>query len=285
MSGEETDSEFGGRPRGRSRNPAYLPPKDALEGDRLNLQHRILQDALQGNFAVPLEQGVANILDVGSGTGIWGEEMALDFPGARIVNVDVDPFVPTVLARERTVRPPNFHFVQSNILQGLPFPDGVFDFTHQRMLVGAIPIPEWSNVVRELIRVTRPGGWIELLEVGNTFNNAGPATIRLMGWTMDLVAPRGMDFGFMEQLGRVADEAGLEVQQVRHLDLPLGTWDSHVGVLMEKNLLMAFEMLGPMVCEALNVAAADHASALQAAPAEWASNRVTCRFHLVQGQA
>jgi hypothetical protein len=54
-------------------------------------------------------------------------------------------------------------FVQANILHGLPFPDGQFTSTHQRLLVAAIPALQWPRVIRELVCVTRPGGWIELV--------------------------------------------------------------------------------------------------------------------------
>lgn len=65
-------------------------------------------------------------------------------------------------------------------LKGLPFPDQQFDYVHQRLLVAAIPAANWPEVIHELVRVTRPGGWVELLEVGVTIERASPETTRLL---------------------------------------------------------------------------------------------------------
>ncbi|WP_146747050.1 methyltransferase domain-containing protein [Thermogemmatispora tikiterensis] len=73
-------------------------------------------------------------------------------------------------------------FVRANVLEGLPFADCQFCYTHQRLLVAAIPARSWPGVVRELVRVTRPGGWIEWLERSDGIQPAGPATRRLQQW-------------------------------------------------------------------------------------------------------
>src|SRR5579883_3390033 len=69
----------------------YALPKDLEEGQRLNLQHYIFRYVLRGNYAAPLTEAVTTILDVGSGTGIWGQEMAQLFPSARIFGLDLEP--------------------------------------------------------------------------------------------------------------------------------------------------------------------------------------------------
>jgi SAM-dependent methyltransferase len=273
-----------GRLRTRSRNLTYILPKNASEAGRLDLQHHILRHALR-DLATPLEADViANILDVGCGTGIWGDEMAQGLPEARVINVDIDPSKRTG-AGGMAVRPPNWHFVQGSILQGLPFPDDLFDFTHQRLLVGAIPPSEWPSAIRELIRVTRPGGWIELLELDDTYHDAGPASVRLEGWTDEVFARRGLSTKFIQQLASVAEAAGLRGTQPRLLDLPVGSWDSPWGELLEQDLLNLLDTLRPMIHQQLNVSSADFSSAVEAARAEWAQRRTTFRFHLVRGQA
>src|SRR5256885_1849061 len=207
-------------PRGRERT--YVLPKDALEGDRLDLQHHLLRYALKGDYAAPIEGDLGRILDAGSGTGVWGEEMALDFPNALIVDLDLDRPSGTVRANLPTTPTPNHPFVQGNLLSGLPFGDHTFDFTHQRLLSVGIPQRAWPDVIRELVRVTRPGGWIELLESGFTLRNGGPGTIRLMEWGHEFFARRGIDLRFLEGLGKVAAEAGLREVESQFLDLPLG---------------------------------------------------------------
>jgi SAM-dependent methyltransferase len=66
--------------------------------------------------------------------------------------------------------------VRANVLEGLPFPSGQFCYTHQGLLVAAIPARAWPTVVQELVHVTRPGGWIELLELSDLIQPAGRRT-------------------------------------------------------------------------------------------------------------
>ncbi len=145
----------------------YAMPADTDEINRLDFQHYMLRFALQGNYAAPVTRP-ASILDVGTGTGRWAREVALEFPAAKITAVDItpppadEPAAPGAL----NLRPPNYTFAAANVLEGLPFPDASFDFVHMRLLYLAIPHDRWPSVVSELVRVARPGGWVESLEGG-----------------------------------------------------------------------------------------------------------------------
>ncbi|WP_376797125.1 class I SAM-dependent methyltransferase [Thermogemmatispora sp.] len=174
----------GGPPSARQRHylddVPYLLPKDPLEDQRLNYQHHALYRTLSNHYLAPLSpERLCTILDVGTGTGIRALEMQALFPHAIVVGVDVS------LASLPQPVPPTCVFVRANVLEGLPFPDSQFCYTHQRLLVAAIPAQAWPGVVRELVRVTRPGGWIELLELSDVFQPAGPATRRLLQWGED----------------------------------------------------------------------------------------------------
>ncbi|MGH2504736.1 MAG: class I SAM-dependent methyltransferase, partial [Ktedonobacterales bacterium] len=172
----------------------YALPADDEEINRLDFQHYMLRFAFQGNFAAPITNP-ASILDAGAGTGRWAVEMAQTFPDANVIGVDVKP--PAVDERADALghadpRPPNYTFVLANLLEGLPFPDHTFDYTHQRLLFTAIPHDRWPGAARELVRVTRPGGWVELVDsIG--LANGGPNVERLMDWIRRLSAMRGVD--------------------------------------------------------------------------------------------
>lgn len=138
----------------------YALPKDLSEIKRLDFQHYIYRQILHGNFLVPLTNPRA-ILDVGCGTGIWGKEMAQQFPTTQAYGLDLENL------KESGTLPPNYQFAQGNLLEELPFAHNTFDFVHQRLiLASAIPLARWSDVLKELLRVTRPGGWLELPEMG-----------------------------------------------------------------------------------------------------------------------
>src|SRR5258708_28174968 len=107
MSGEANQRVNNGR-RFREDVP-YLLPKDLGEDERLNLQHYVFRSVLKGNYVVPLSERVTHILDVGSGSGIWGREVALGFPSASVFGLDLEP--PRAVSSSATVppSPPNYH--------------------------------------------------------------------------------------------------------------------------------------------------------------------------------
>src|SRR4051794_2842473 len=88
--------------------------------------------------------------------------MAYEYPSAIFIGVDISPIFPS-----EKKKPENATFLQ-NMLDGLPFEDNTFDFVYQRSLASAISEDQWKcDVIHELYRVTKPGGWIELMYVSN----------------------------------------------------------------------------------------------------------------------
>ena len=85
--------------------------------------------------------------------------MATDFPNPSFTGVDISPVTP------QGIKPKNVHFVQGNILDGLPFPDNSFDYVHQRLLILGIPSDKWQSVVNDIVRVLKPGGYLEVFEI------------------------------------------------------------------------------------------------------------------------
>lgn len=217
---------------GRSRvvGLPYALPADGEEVNRLDFQHYMLRFAFQGNYAAPI-QAPASILDAGTGTGRWAIEMAQTFPHANVIGVDVKP--PAMDERASTrpdtdLRPQNYSFVPGNLLEGLPFADRTFDYVHQRLLFTAIPHDRWPSVLQELIRVTRPGGWIELVDsIG--LANGGPNVEQLMDWIRSLSARRGVDLMDGSRIGDYMRATPLRQQNVRRIDLPTGTHGGRLG--------------------------------------------------------
>jgi SAM-dependent methyltransferase len=233
----------------------YLLPKDLKEINRLDFQHYVLRALLKGNYVAPIEHP-RQILDVGCGTGQWAYEMAREYPQALVVGLDLEE------AKNPVSAPDNYRFVQGDVLKGLPFADNTFDFVHQRFLITAIPLTAWSEVVKELARVTAPGGWVELVEGSTAIAPMGPVTQRLKGLVDQLAALRGLDIGgaVVESLESCLREAGLVRVQQRVIDVPLGEWGGRVGALSMLNFRE--------VWTALSGAAA---ARFQIPPEEWAA--------------
>ncbi len=191
-----------------------------------------MRAVLKGNYAAPIGQPTA-VLDVGCGTGRWAMEMAAQFPGANVIGLDVvtpEADEAATLGHGLDRRPSNYVFVQGNVLDGLPFSDATFAFVHQRLLVAAIPADRWQSVVNELLRVTRHGGWVELVEAIPA--QGGPAMNALHDWLVNVSLLRGVDTRITQQIGTFLQNAGAQNITFRDLTVPLGRADDRVSAMM-----------------------------------------------------
>lgn len=215
-------------------------PKDAREIRRLDFEHYLLRGALRANHAAPVQQPAA-ILDVGCGSGRWANEIALQFPHANVIGLDV--ITPPAL---EAAPPENYVFVQGNVLQGMPFGNGTFDFVHMRLLFMAIPTSAWPVVTRELARVTRYGGWVELVESGLPIRG-GPSLDELARWVSDLSVRRGIDLRLGARIAGFLHDAQLGSITFREFYLPLGRYGGRFGQMAAADMLAIYDGLRPLV--------------------------------------
>lgn len=217
-------------------NGHYLLPRHPGEVDRLDLQHYALRMALGANHQAPLTSP-SRILDVGSGTGQWGWDLAEEFSKTIVTGLD--------LAAGKPGRPARYQPVRADLLAGLPFADGAFDFVHQRLLFLGIPVAAWPAAVREMVRVTRPGGWVELVEPRVGIQNAGPAISRMLRLSLAAAAARGLDTTgvIYESLDDYLRWSGIERVYRKELSVPIGEWGGTVGSFMATDFRVAFTRL------------------------------------------
>lgn len=99
------------------------------------------------------------------------------YPNSQFVGIDMaDVFVTADL-------PPNVTFKIMNAGVGLEFESGSFDFVFQRFLVMGLPSDKYVHSVKEMKRVLRAGGAIEILELVNDYLNASPAFTQISAWS------------------------------------------------------------------------------------------------------
>ena len=102
--------EEGGRTWQAYREGTYFLPNDALEQDRLDMQHYLYKLLLDDKlFWAPLQGQPANVLDIGTGTGIWATEFAELNPESNVIGTDLSQIQPTHAA------PPNCSFVREDV--------------------------------------------------------------------------------------------------------------------------------------------------------------------------
>jgi ubiquinone/menaquinone biosynthesis C-methylase UbiE len=129
-------------------------PIDKQEQYRNDIQHAkfnlLLDDKLH---LAPINQSPQNILDLGTGTGIWAIEMADRYPSARVIGVDIAPVQPTCV-------PPNCQFEIEDIENDWLFEKNSFDFIFGRELL--LSITDWPRLIRQAYDHLKPGGYLEL---------------------------------------------------------------------------------------------------------------------------
>jgi SAM-dependent methyltransferase len=255
----------------------YLFPRHPGEVDRLDVQHYALRETLGTNHLAPIERP-RWILDVGCGTGQWAFEMCVHFGTAIVVGMD--------LVTGKPSPPPRYRYVRGNVLPGLPFAGDRFDLVHQRLLVSGLPLAAWPGVVRDLARVTRPGGWVELVEVPWKIERAGPAAQRLVDLTKELTASLGLDTAgeVYRSLDEYLRQAGLVNVERREVSVPVGRWGGQVGSLMVTD----FRAGATRVCEVLQahgrLSSEEARVLIRDAQEEWEHGQLAYPFALAFGQ-
>ncbi|KAF9582930.1 hypothetical protein BGW38_010569 [Lunasporangiospora selenospora] len=220
-----------GRTRHTVESAPYMLPNDLTESDRLDAQHYLVRFVFKGNYNVKLDtDGPLRILDVATGTGVWALEMAHELPNAEIHGVDISPIFPA------EIKPKNVHFQLCNILDGLPFPDNHFDFIYQRLLVYALSPDQRRQVNRELLRILKPGGHIQLVESDGIVYSPGVETERVNQLSLETSLRHGVDPREVQRMKPGLKHAGFVNVNSFHIALPVGEWGSKAGLLSRQNM-------------------------------------------------
>jgi ubiquinone/menaquinone biosynthesis C-methylase UbiE len=230
-------------------NTPYIMPKDKAEGNRLDLQHHLLKLATGKNYRAPLRQPRA-ILDVACGTGIWAREMASEFKRAEVIGFDIDrtPMEASLASLGPTGQfPPNFKFLEADALKTFPFEDERFDFTHARFISPFLPVDQWPHVVSEMVRVTKRGGYVELVDFDMPTSSSPTFNYLMEHAFKRLLAMRGLHDGGAPHLAGYLRQAGLTRVQERHIVLGTGSQATRQQRLMVADSLAVWTNLQPVV--------------------------------------
>lgn len=145
--------EHDGRTFHKYKAGKYMLPNDVVEQDRLDLQHALFAVLLnQKLFLAPLGENPQNILDIGTGTGIWAIEMANLYPSARVIGSDLSPIQPDFV-------PPNCQFEVDDAEDDWMYTQQ-FDFIHMRALATCFAEPR--SIMEKAFNQLQPGGYLEM---------------------------------------------------------------------------------------------------------------------------
>lgn len=154
------------------------------------------------------------VLDVACGTGVVARGAAdLVGPTGTVAGIDLNDAMLTVARRLR----PDIEWRQGDAAE-LPYPDATFDIVLCQ--AGLMFFPDRARALREMARVTRPGGTVAVLVPGRlarseayvrltdiAARHAGPETVKLLSAYFVLGDP--------DELTALIRSAGLQVSSTR----------------------------------------------------------------------
>jgi ubiquinone/menaquinone biosynthesis C-methylase UbiE len=150
---------------------------------RLEVQGKMLNIGMEGVLPEQADPTtLRRVLDVGCGTGDWLMEVARSYPQIEtLVGADVSiTMVRYARAKaEQSQLDGRVQFKMMDALRTLEFSAGRFDLVNQRAGVSWLRTWEWTKLLIEYQRVTRPGGIIRITECDVTVESNSPALTRL----------------------------------------------------------------------------------------------------------
>jgi SAM-dependent methyltransferase len=200
----------------------YVLPNDEPEQDRLDMQFWAIHDAF-GNkyFFAPISEHPQNIIDIGTGTGIWAIDMADLYPSARVTGTDLSPIQPNWV-------PPNAMFELHDCTEYPWDFTKKFDFIHTQLL-NAFAIRDWDAFYQECFNNLQPGGWVESHEFDlmvRTDDNSLPKDSAIVKWLLQWDSGAGGGFRLDgRKLATAMEKAGFVTVVVKEFKLPIGVWD------------------------------------------------------------
>ena len=114
-----------------------------------HLYKLVLDDAL---FWAPLKTEPVNVVDIGTGTGIWAIDFAERYPKSNVVGTDLSLIQPTHAA------PSNCSFIREDVEDNWT-QDRLFDFVHLRLMVTCFN--DHDAVMKKIYDHLVPGGYVE----------------------------------------------------------------------------------------------------------------------------
>ncbi|CAB4380376.1 unnamed protein product [Rhizophagus irregularis] len=251
----------------------YISSSDVDTIDRLNMYHFLKRYVFQNNFSSPIED---KLTEGGGGPGTWLLDLANKYENSYFFGVDINPLYP------QEIKPNNLEFIEADVTIGLSFHDNEFDFTHVENMDLVFAPDQWDFVLSELIRITKPGGYIEV--AGSTRHDGhvgeGPIFRKITDafWTYflkgnietDLMYNLDSKFELQQNIGEVhriekdliigpnGDKTGLVLQDIyvsyltseiviKNLSEKIGISEEEYKNMIEKDLIEEFKQTSPKI--------------------------------------
>ncbi|GBC02346.1 hypothetical protein RclHR1_04580014 [Rhizophagus clarus] len=195
----------------------------------LHLRHHLTREIFKGNFSSPVHNILtgwsARVLHVNSVLGTWLAEMSANYPGCTYIGVNP-------LSSDEDGKPFDVEFIESDIQrEGLPYDDDRFDFIVIRFCGWEYSESEWKDIIKELIRCLKPGGWVEFTDGDmKNFQNPGPNLISLLNNLKHIKPKKDSSMNMINKYEEILTESN-EVENVQRQTeyLPIGEHGEKLG--------------------------------------------------------
>jgi ubiquinone/menaquinone biosynthesis C-methylase UbiE len=238
----------------KSDNVYISDSESGAEMARLIDQDRLITNGMRGLFPERSNDfsGIHRVLDGACGPGGWALEIAYKHPEIEVVGFDISQaMIDYATAQARVQGLENASFQVMNLLKPLDFPDHSFDLSNVRF-VNFLPAATWPQFVRELARVTRPGGFIRLTESEWWYFSTSPALETLNSMVIKAIkvqggySQTGRFTGILPLLGNLLSNVGcVNVKLVSHaIDFSYGT-EAYEG--FRRDASVVFKLFQPFI--------------------------------------
>lgn len=231
-------------------NP-YSFPNDDQEQDREDLKHAMFLKLFNKTLHFAPVPADANVLDLGTGTGIWCVDFADLYPSSTVLGIDLSP-IQTVWV------PPNLKFMVDDAEAEWLHPRNSFDLVHTRHTIQAFR--NWPQIFERAFEHLKPGAWMESQELDHvpqcsdgTMKDDNPMLAYWLNVSAGL-KQLGVNFRLAPELANMMRAAGFINVTERVFFTPIGPWPKNralkeVGLYWRATIMEGVEAiaLGPMI--------------------------------------
>jgi ubiquinone/menaquinone biosynthesis C-methylase UbiE len=88
---------------------------------------------------------------------------------------------------------------------------------------------QWSHVLSEMLRVLKPGGTIELIEVDSCHHHPGPVQKAFDEFSVSQCEENGLIFDLSQTMQQQIESSGYVDIDHNSIDIPVGEWPQDAG--------------------------------------------------------
>jgi len=205
---------------------SYFIQDSGAELARLVEQERAFERALGGLLPEHLDQDAflspfRRVLDIACGSGGWALTLAQTYPHLEVQGFDIDErMIDYANSQAKVGRLENASFRVGDARKPLDYPGDFFDLVNARWMA-VIGAAAWPTTVKEMVRITKPGGIVRLTESEDFSITNSPAFERWNQLMMEAFkrsgvafSPSGRTCGQTVMLNRFLRDAGC--QNIQH---------------------------------------------------------------------